>query len=143
MKRYLLLFLSIIIITGCGSKNNDIIKKITKKYEQTKGYHLQGNLTITRGDDTYIYNIDSSYQDGDYYRVSLINTVNNHEQIILRNKTGIYVLNPSLNKSFKFESDWPYNNSGIYLPQIIVKDIIIKKKLSPAKILHAAPVFLT
>ena len=123
MKKYFLLLLSIILLSGCGSKNNDIIKKIAKKYENVKSYHLQGNLSLNRGDDTYTYNIDSSYQDGDYYRVSLTNTVNNHEQIILRNKTGIYVLNPSLNKSYKFESDWPYNNSGIYLPQIIIKDI--------------------
>lgn len=33
------------------------------------------------------------------------------------------VLTPSLNKSFKFQSDWPYNNSQIYLLQTLLKDI--------------------
>lgn len=33
------------------------------------------------------------------------------------------VLTPSLNKSFKFQSEWPYNNSQSYLLQTIVKDL--------------------
>ena len=33
------------------------------------------------------------------------------------------VLTPSLNKSFKFQSDWPYNNSQIYLLQPILTDM--------------------
>lgn len=35
----------------------------------------------------------------------------------------VYVVTPSLNKSFKFQSDWPNNNSQIYLLQSIVKDL--------------------
>ena len=35
----------------------------------------------------------------------------------------VYVLTPSLNKSFKFQSEWPYNNSQSYLLQSILKDI--------------------
>ena len=33
------------------------------------------------------------------------------------------VITPSLNKSFKFQSDWPYNNSQIYLLQPIISDL--------------------
>ena len=36
---------------------------------------------------------------------------------------GVYVLTPSLNKSFKFQSDWPYENSQIYLLNALIKDI--------------------
>ena len=32
-------------------------------------------------------------------------------------------MTPSLNKSFKFQSEWPYNNSQAYLLQTILKDI--------------------
>ena len=39
------------------------------------------------------------------------------------------VLTPSLNKSFKFESNWPYNNSQIYLLQSILSDINNDKAL--------------
>lgn len=35
----------------------------------------------------------------------------------------VIVLTPSLNKSFKFQSEWPYNNSQSYLLQSILKDI--------------------
>lgn len=35
----------------------------------------------------------------------------------------VYVLTPSLNKSFKFQSEWPYNNSQSYLLQTVLKDI--------------------
>ena len=123
MKRYLLLLLTVILLSGCSNNNDNIIKKLSKKYDSLNSYQIEGRLSITRGDEVYTYNIISSHQKDNYYRVSLTNTVNNHEQIILRNDTGIYVLNPSLNKSFKFDSDWPYNNSGIYLPEIIIKDL--------------------
>ena len=59
----------------------------------------------------------------DNYKVELTNTVNNHEQIILRSADEVYVITPSLNKSFKFQSEWPYNNSQIYLLQPIVNDL--------------------
>lgn len=123
MKRFLLFLFSILLLVGCGNKTGNILKKLDKKISSSKGYHLEGILSINRGDDTYKYNVECSYKDGDYYRVSLVNTINNHEQIILRNDTGVYVLNPTLNKSFKFESNWPYNNSGIYLLQTILSDI--------------------
>ena len=35
----------------------------------------------------------------------------------------VRVVTPSLNKSFKFQSDWPYNNSQIYLMQSLLEDI--------------------
>ena len=35
----------------------------------------------------------------------------------------VYVVTPSLNKSFKFQSEWPYNNSQIYLLKSIVEDV--------------------
>lgn len=35
----------------------------------------------------------------------------------------VIVLTPSLKKSFKFQSDWPYNNSQVYLLQSIIQDI--------------------
>lgn len=35
----------------------------------------------------------------------------------------VYVVTPSLNKSFKFQSDWPYSNSQIYLLNSIIDDI--------------------
>ena len=35
----------------------------------------------------------------------------------------VIVVTPSLNKSFKFQSEWPYNNSQVYILDNIVNDI--------------------
>ena len=39
------------------------------------------------------------------------------------------VVTQSLNKSFKFQSEWPYNNSQIYLLQPILMDLENDKNL--------------
>ncbi len=112
------------LLTGCGKySEKDIVKDLNKKIEKTNGYHLDGELQIINNEDSYIYDIEVSYAKGDNFRVSLKNKTNNHEQIILKNNDGVYVLTPSLNKSFKFQSQWPYNNSQIYVLQTILKDI--------------------
>ena len=126
MKKKILLlaicFITIFFTSGCG-KNNNVFKKIKDKYDNLKSYTLTGNLEIINNDDTYKYDVKVSYQKNDKYYVSLKNRDNNHEQIILKNEDGVYVLTPSLNKSFKFQSNWPYNNSQIYLIQSIIDDI--------------------
>ena len=35
----------------------------------------------------------------------------------------VIVLTPSLNKSFKFQSDWPYNSSQSYILQPLLEDM--------------------
>ena len=78
---------------------------------------------IVNNEDIYTYDVKVSYAKKDNYKVELVNTVNNHEQIILRNSDGVYVVTPRINKSFKFQSDWPYNNSQVYLLGPILEDI--------------------
>ena len=125
MKKIIFVLASIcLILTGCGKgSSKDVLKNFKSGINSLKAYQIDGTLEIYRGEDSYQYDVSVSYQKDDNYRVSLINKVNNHEQIILRNDEGVYVLTPSLNKSFKFQSDWPYNNSQIYLLQIILSDI--------------------
>ena len=127
MKKYLvyaLILFSCIGVIGCtkyGEK--DIVKDLNKKIEKTNGYYLNGELQIINNEDSYLYDVEVAYAKEDNFRVSLKNKTNNHEQIILKNSDGVYVLTPSLNKSFKFQSEWPYNNSQAYLLQTIMKDI--------------------
>ncbi len=125
MKKILISFIIVILlITGCkNNKEEKILKELTKKVEHTKGYQIEGTLELVNNEDVYNYDVVVSYKKDDYYKVSLINKANNKEQIILRNDSGVYVVTPSLNKSFKFQSDWPNNNSQIYLLQSIVKDL--------------------
>ncbi len=124
MKRIIFIILCCFLVVGCGKYNEkDAYKELDEKINALTSYHLTGELLIYRGEDSYTYDVDVAYQEEDYYRVSLTNKVNNHEQIILRNQDGVFVLTPSLNKSFKFQSDWPYNNSQIYLLERILTDL--------------------
>ena len=112
------------LTTACGKYGeDDLLKDLNNKIESLRSYKLTGTLEIYRNEEKYTYDVTSSYKKEDNFKVSLINKNNNHEQIILKNKDGVYVLTPSLNKSFKFQSDWPYNNSQIYLLQPIVSDM--------------------
>ncbi len=120
----IVLLCSILLLTGCGkTTEDDVVKDFSKKVESAKAYQLKGDLEISNNEDTYNYEVTVSYQAKNYYRVELKNKANNHEQVILKNDDGVYVLTPSLNKSFKFESNWPYNNSQIYLLQSLIDDI--------------------
>ena len=124
MKKIFVFLGLILLVCGCGKSNGkDILKDLSKKVEDSSAYHMTGTLEIYRNEEKYTYNVDSSYKKGDLFKVNLINQNNNHEQIILKNKEGVYVITPSLNKSFKFQSDWPYNTSQIYLLQPIITDL--------------------
>jgi outer membrane lipoprotein-sorting protein len=126
MKKFLwlTLFVFLFVLTGCGKyAEKDIVKDLTKNIENTKGYYLEAQMEIINNEDIYEYDVKVSYQEDNLFRVSLKNKANNHEQILLRNNEGVYVLTPSLNKSFKFQSEWPYNNSQSYILQTILKDI--------------------
>jgi len=120
----LILLIASIILTGCGKYDEkDIQKDLKKNMDKLSAYQLEGDLEIVNNDDVYSYKVNVSYKKEDNYKVSLTNKSNNYEQIILKNKQGVYVVTPSLNKSFKFQSDWPYSNSQIYLLNSIIDDI--------------------
>lgn len=123
MKRiFIILFICCILITGCSDTKN-IKKNFVNRVDGANSYKLNGTLSINNNDDVYNYSVEVGYKKDDYYKVTLKNKANNHVQIILKTDDGVYVLTPSLNKSFKFQSDWPYNNSQIYLLDAISSDI--------------------
>lgn len=126
MKKILILLIIILpfFITGCNKENKEtVFKNLSDKITNLSSYKISGNLLVKNNNNSYNYNVEVSFKKNDMFRVSLINENNNHEQIILRNEEGVYVLTPSLNKSFKFQSDWPYNNSQIYLLGSIIEDL--------------------
>ena len=114
-----------LLLTGCMGKKGEsyVLEQLTKKIEKADSYYIEGTMELTNNEDIYEYNVKVSYKKGDFYKVDLTNTSNNHEQVILRNNDGVYVVTPSLNKSFKFQSDWPYNNSQSYLLTSLLDDL--------------------
>ena len=113
-----------LLIVGCSKKNSkEIYKELVDKLEDLDSYTLEGELQMFNDDNSFKYSVSVNYLEDDNFKVDLINKSNNHRQIILRNNDGVYVITPSLNKSFKFQSEWPYNNSQSYLIQTIIKDL--------------------
>lgn len=125
MKKILMLFISILFLaSGCGQQTKeDIIKDMSDNVNKSKSYILKGSMEISNDEETFNYSLESYYLKDDFYKVILVNQTNNHEQIILKSKEDVYVITPTLNKSFKFESDWPNNSSQAYILSNIVKDV--------------------
>ena len=94
MKKIILISftLCLFLLTGCSKyTEKDVVKDLNKKLKKITAYHIDGEMNIYNGDNKYEYKVQSSYENNKY-RVSLINKSNNHEQIILKNSDGVYVI---------------------------------------------------
>lgn len=128
MKKIIIILITLVLLTGCGKNNSNVVNKFTKKIKNLDSYYLSGDLELRNNDEVYNYDVEVSYENKKYYKVSLKNKANDSTQIILKNDDGVFILTPSLNRSFKFQSDWPYNNSQIYLLKALSRDIIEDKE---------------
>lgn len=141
IKRIILLVL-IVLLVGFGiyklvSKNNKGIKsQVNEVTENLNAYHMEANMEFHNGDDLREYLVKVSYKkDGStpLFRVSLFDKGVNQEQIIIRNKNGVYVLTPALNQVYKFKGDWPLNGAKPYLYQSMLDVFKGKYELSKLK----------
>ena len=125
MKKIGILTLVLLLLTcGCGKTD---VTKVKSDFEsqvaKAKSYLLTGTMEIINNEDTFVYAVEASFLKDDFYKVRLVNQTNNHEQVILKNADGVYVVTPKLNKSFKFQSEWPNNSSQSYLLASLLSDV--------------------
>ena len=134
MKKILCLCLTLFLLTAC-SKNDaqNVSKKFSDDVNNSDSYSILAKMRIISDEEEFKYNLDIKYLKDNYYKVILTNANNNHEQVILRNNDGVYVITPSLNKSFKFDSSWPNNSSQAYLLNSLLNDINNDKKIKLEK----------
>ncbi|UOQ49129.1 outer membrane lipoprotein carrier protein LolA [Gracilibacillus caseinilyticus] len=129
MKKYTSIIMGIIlliVLSACGDKSkDDVVEKLESMAENMSAYQSQSMMTLKTGKEDQVYRVDVTHKKKDFYRVLLKNE-NDEEssQIILRNDDGVFVLTPALNKSFKFQSEWPANNSQPYLFQSLIQDLV-------------------
>ncbi len=124
MKKLLFILLCSVLIVGCGKVDSEkALKEFETMVNNSENYNLYGTMEIINNEDVYNYEVSVSYLKGDYYKVNLVNTNNDHEQVILKNDEGVYVITPSLNKSFKFQSEWPNNSSQTYILESLLNDL--------------------
>lgn len=112
----------------CSSKNdkNNLVKKLENVMDS---YYMEATMEMINGEEQRNFNVAISYKKDngeDNFRVSLLDNNINQQQILLRNKDGVYVLTPTLNQVYKFSSDWPLNSPKPYLFHSMVD--VIKNK---------------
>lgn len=116
--------LAVLILSACGQKTQqDIVAGLDEKAKEYTSYKAKAKMTIETGSEPQVYNVEIWHKKPSLYRVYLENPKKDQNQVILRNENGVFVLTPSLNKSFRFQSDWPNNSSQVYLFESLVKDV--------------------
>jgi len=116
----------VVILAGCGSKNADsIVKDLDKVVEKMESYEGSGTMILHTGQQPLEYKVEVWYQKPDMYRIALTNAKRDITQIVLRNDDGVFVLTPQLNKSYRFQSDWPDNQGQVYLYQTLAQSILL------------------
>jgi len=120
---YSFVFMLLLLTTSCDSKlEKDGIKVACDYLSSLDSYSLDCDMTIYRANKDVKMDVTVDYLKPSYYRVTFSNN-NGHEQIIVKNADGVYVLTPSLNKEFKFDSQWPLNSSHAYLIEALISTI--------------------
>ena len=130
MKRKILkvcFIISILLVSLCISsckKNNPVEESFPEIVNNLTSYKLTGKLESNFPSGTKECNITTYYNAPNMYRVELQNPNTVETQIIIKNDNGVFVLVPSINKTFKVNSSWPSTSSYPYLLQSLSQDII-------------------
>lgn len=130
MRRKVVILMSIVlsltlVLVACGEKSPEkVLAKLEDRVSTLDGYKANAEMKMGTGQEDQDYEIEIWHKKKDHYRVSL-SSVHDEKgsQIILKNNDGVFVLTPSLNKSFKFQTEWPENSSQPYLFESLVNDV--------------------
>lgn len=98
-------------------KGNSLEKTLEKAQAYSK-YELICDMEMVQNDELKSYEVKVDFlknKKQKYYKVELYDKSLNQSQIIIKNKEGVYVLTPTLNQVFKFQSEWPDNSPKPYI----------------------------
>ena len=124
----LLVVVIAIVLAACGAPSKEnVTKKLSDKWNDSKGYELQATMEIKTGSEPRLYDVDVWHTKPDFYRVHVTQSGKEESQMIVRNEDGVFVVTPSLGKTYKFQSDWPAHNSQAYLIGALSEDIAADK----------------
>jgi outer membrane lipoprotein-sorting protein len=120
-----------LVLAGCGFGKKDaagVVKDLNGVMDKLQSYHGTGTMTLHTGQEPQEYAVEVCYEAPHFYRISLTNEKKDITQIVLRNNDGVFVLTPHLNKSFRFQSDWPENQGQVYLFQSLAQSILMDQE---------------
>ncbi|MCL6602573.1 MAG: outer membrane lipoprotein carrier protein LolA [Paenibacillus sp.] len=118
----------VVALSGCGKKDaGSVVKDLDQTISKLDSYKGSGKMVLMTGQQPQEYQVEVWYQNPNFYRIALKNDKQSVNQIVLRNNDGVYVLTPALNKSFRFQSEWPQRQGQYYLYQSLVDSILEDK----------------
>ncbi|MBU6082011.1 LolA family protein [Allobacillus halotolerans] len=130
MKSRRLLFLSlflmmVVLLSACGEETvEDVVDSLEKQGEELSSFTSTVDMTMKTGEETQQYNVEVWHKKDNFYKVVMNNKMDEEgNQVILRNDEGVFVLTPSINKSYKFQNEWPKHHSQPYLYTSLIDDI--------------------
>nr|WP_274364232.1 MULTISPECIES: outer membrane lipoprotein-sorting protein [unclassified Paenibacillus] len=114
------------LLAACGGSKDaaGVVSDLEKLSGKLDSYHAEGTMLVNTGQQPQEYGVSVCFQNPHYYRIALTNKEKDITQIVLRNDDGVFVLTPHLNKSFRFQSDWPKNQGQAYLYETLVQSIV-------------------
>jgi outer membrane lipoprotein-sorting protein len=133
MRRISLVLAAMMVVTlllsACGGKKDAaaVVKDLDQVVGKMASYQGTGTMTFHTGQQPQEYQVEVWYQQPSFYRIKLTNEKQDITQIVLRNNDGVFVLTPHLNKSFRFQSNWPENQGQVYLYQSLANSILADK----------------
>ena len=134
----------ILLLSACGAASQEkVLKKASEKWTDTNGYELNAKMEIKAGGEPRSYDVNVWHTKPDFYRVEVVEEGKDVSQMIVRNADGVFVVTPTLNKMYKFQSDWPKKNSQAYLIGALAEDIkedknVVMREEDKAYIFEAA-----
>jgi len=124
------------LVVGCGAPSE---KKVAEQLEthkehlDTSNYKSTATMTVQMDNNSQSYYVETWYESPDVYRIALGDANKTIHQIIVHNKSGMFIVSPSLGKVFRFTGNWAQNQGHIYLYDQILQQIISSKTVKMAK----------
>jgi outer membrane lipoprotein-sorting protein len=122
----LLILIPILLLSGCGTNKanpKSFGEALHEHVNAMKSYQAKGVLRFYTGDTPIDYAVEVDYKQPAYYRVAMRNDAEKVNQIILKIKSGVFIVTPSQKQSFRFQTNWPKNQGQLYLYQSITQFI--------------------
>ena len=119
-----------VLLVACGSASQEkVVKKLGEQWGEGKGYELTATMEMKTGSgEPRAYDVNVWHTKPDFYRVTVTEKNDNVTQMIVRNEEGVFVVTPALRKTYKFQSEWPKQNSQAYLIGGLAQDLMEDKK---------------
>ena len=110
----LIMLLMISLLTSC-KKNVNIVESFPEKITNLNSYKIVGKLETMFPTGTKECEVTAYYQKPDLFRVEIKNPNVEELQVIIKNAEGVFVIVPSINKTFKVICDGYDVSNNIYI----------------------------